>query len=78
MPVQIYKCDNVSEDQCLSPALQNVVLAKENALSSKVRKVLASIADKVRIDKGLSKEEEGFVNSTMIPILKNYCCGDRF
>ena len=70
VPVQIYKCDNVSEDQCLSPALQNVVLAKENALSSKVRKILASMADKVRIDKGLSQEEEGFVNSTMIPILK--------
>ncbi len=70
VPVQIYKCDNVSEDQCLSPALKNVVLKKENSLSSKVHKILSSLADKVRIDKGLSKEEEGFVNATMIPILK--------
>jgi len=69
--VKIYKCDNASEDKCLTPTLQNVVLKKETALSSKVQIILTSIADKVRTDeKKLSEEEEGFVNSTMIPVLK--------
>ncbi len=70
VPVQIYKCDNVSEDQCLSPTLQNVGLPKEKALSSKVHKILTSLSDKVRTDGKLSEEELGFVNATMIPILK--------
>lgn len=70
MPAQIYKCDNALEDKCLTPSLQNVILPKKSALSSKVHNILTSLSDKVRTDGKLSEEEEGFVNSTMIPVLK--------
>lgn len=70
VPVQIYKCDNASEDQCLAPILQNVTLPKEKALSSKVHNILTSLSNKVRTDGKLSEEERGFVNSTTIPVLK--------
>jgi conjugative transfer pilus assembly protein TraH len=69
-PVQVYKCDNVSEEKCLAPTLKNVALPKETALESKVHKILTSLSDKVRTDTKLSEQEEGFINSTMIPVLK--------
>src|SRR3990167_3242328 len=70
VPAQIYKCDNASEDKCLAPSLQNVSLPKEKTLSSKVAEILTSLSTKVRTDGKLSDEERGFINSTMIPVLK--------
>lgn len=70
VPVQIYQCDNQSEDKCLTPTLQNVSLPKASSLSSKVDKILVSLSKKVQTDRALSEEEKGFVNSTMIPVLK--------
>lgn len=70
VPVQIYKCDNVSEDKCLAPTLQNVTLPKEKALSSTVHRLLLSLSKKVREDEKISEQERGFVNATMLPVLK--------
>lgn len=70
VPVQVYKCDTVSEEKCLAPTLKNIALPKETALESKVHKILTSLSDKIRTDTKLSEQEEGFINSTMIPVLK--------
>ncbi len=70
VPVQIYKCDDVSENKCLAPTLQNVVLPKEKALYSTVHRLLLSLSKKVREDGKISEQEKGFVNSTMLPVLK--------
>ncbi len=69
-PAKIYKCDNASEDKCLNPTLQSITLPQKSALDTKVQTLLLSISDKVRTDTALSEEEKGFVNSTMIPVLK--------
>ncbi len=69
-PVQIYKCDNASEDKCLSPTIQQITLPAEKALYGQVHRLLLSLSQKVREDKALSKAEIGFVNSTQIPVLK--------
>ncbi len=70
VPVQIYKCEDVSENKCLAPSLQNVTLSKEKALYAKVHRLLLSLSQKVREDKALTEEERGFVNSTKLPVLK--------
>jgi len=70
VPVQVYKCDNVSEDKCLSPSLQNVTLPSKDALYAKVHRILLSLSQKIREDKALSGEERGFVNATKLPVLK--------
>ena len=54
----------------MAPSLQNVSLPKEKTLSSKVAEILTSLSTKVRTDGKLSDEERGFINSTMIPVLK--------
>lgn len=68
--LQIYTCDNTSEDKCLNPYLSNITLPKENALYGKVSQTLQSISKKVQTDTALSAQEKAFVNSTMIPVLK--------
>lgn len=70
VPVQVYTCDNASEEKCLEPTLHNVALPKEKALASKVHNILTSLSTKIRTDTKLSEQEEGFINSTMIPVLK--------
>lgn len=70
VPVQIYKCDTLSEDQCLAPILQHVTLSRERALYAKVHRLLLSLSQKIREDRPLSEEERGFVNATKLPVLK--------
>ncbi|MBL8676866.1 MAG: conjugal transfer protein TraH [Alphaproteobacteria bacterium] len=70
VPVQIYKCDNPSEDKCLAPTLQNMLLPKAKALYSIVDKLLLSLSKKIQKHEEISEQEEGFVNATMIPVLK--------
>lgn len=70
IPVEIYKCDGLNESKCLSPTLQKLTLPEAKSLFGKVQALLQSISTKVRTDGPLSLEERGFVNSTMIPVLK--------
>lgn len=70
IPVEIYKCDDPSEDQCLAPRFQTISLSEAQSLYGKVQTLLQSISQKVRTDQALSATERGFVNSTMIPVLK--------
>ncbi|MBA3814533.1 MAG: conjugal transfer protein TraH [Alphaproteobacteria bacterium] len=70
IPIEIYKCDDTNADKCLSPTFQTITLPEAKALHGKVQSLLQSISQKVRVDGALSVEERGFVNSTMIPVLK--------
>lgn len=70
LPVEIYKCDQYGEEQCLSPSLQRITLPETKALHGKVHQLLLSLSDHVRQDKAITAEQKAFVNSTMIPVLK--------
>ena len=72
IPIEIYKCDDPSEDQCLSPTFQTIKLTEKQSLFGQVQGYLQSISQKIKLDDGkpLSPQEIGFVNSTMIPVLK--------
>jgi conjugative transfer pilus assembly protein TraH len=70
-PAQIYRCDNHEPDKCLNPQLGRPFTLGEKALAPKVRGLLNSIKERLWVDREeLSAEEQAFVNSTMIPILK--------
>ncbi len=70
-PAQIYRCDTHEPDKCLNPQLGRPFVLGDKALAQKVRIFLDSIKAKLWTDtKPLSAEEQAFVNSTMIPILK--------
>jgi len=70
IPIEIYRCDDPSENKCLNPTFQKITLPVASALEGKVQSFLQSIATKVRTDGALSHEEKGFINATMIPVLK--------
>jgi conjugative transfer pilus assembly protein TraH len=70
IPVEIYKCDDGHAEKCLAPTMQKITLPEAKALHGKVQALLQSISTKVRTDGALTEAERGFVNSTMIPILK--------
>ena len=70
-PAQIYRCDNHEPDKCLNPQLGRPFVLGDKALAPKVRSLLHSIKERLWEDtEKLSPEEQAFVNSTMIPILK--------
>jgi len=68
--VNAYRCDNPAEDKCLNPALHALIVPQKAALDTKVQSLIQAISQKVAVDKALSLEEKGFVNATMIPVLK--------
>ena len=70
--VEIYKCDDPAENKCLNPSFQKLTLAANKSLHGQVQTLLDSISTKIKNGEGkvLSPEEKGFVNATMIPILK--------
>ena len=68
---QIYRCDNYEPDKCLNPRLGRPFTLGDKALAKKVETLLHSIKGRLWVDEEpLSSEEQAFVNSTMIPILK--------
>jgi len=69
-PVEIYKCDQYGEEQCLNPIIQRITLPEAKSLHGRVQKLLQSLSDNVREDKALTAEQKAFINSTMIPVLK--------
>lgn len=67
---KVYRCDTADEDKCLNPTLQDMRLPPGAALDTKVQTLIKSISEKVKVDAKLTPAEEGFINSTMIPVLK--------
>jgi len=67
---KVYKCDDVGENKCLNPTLKDITLPQKLALEIKVQDFITEISKKVETDTALEEPEKGFVNSTMIPILK--------
>lgn len=69
-PVQIYHCEDYGEDKCLNPTVVSETLPREKGLVPRVEKFLRGIHSNLLADKPLTPEQQAFVNSTMIPILK--------
>ena len=68
--VPIYTCDDPDENKCLNPTLRPQALPREKALSYKVDALLNGIRERLLSDRALTAEQQGFINSTMIPVLK--------
>jgi len=64
----IYKCDN---EHCLKPTLEEKVrVSKDHALLTKTNNILTELIRKIHQDKAITEEEEGFLNSTQLPVYK--------
>jgi len=70
MPIEIYRCDTVEEDRCLRPVPRTIRIPVERALFGKVHRLLSSLSDKIKGDVVPTPEEQAFVNSTRLPVLK--------
>lgn len=66
--IQTYKCDDIYK--CLNPTLTDTVIAKENTFLYRVNQMVLTIYAKILKDEESTAEEQGFVNSTSIPILR--------
>src|SRR3990167_1972345 len=66
----IYSCDSVAINQCLHVSTQSMSIDPSNALTARVNTLLMDIESKYVNDQPLTDEEEGFLNSTSIPVLK--------
>jgi len=68
--IQLYQCDE--EKECLNPSLpdEGREVSKNNTFLQKVRTMTDSIYEKVLSDEESSPEEQGFINSTSIPVLR--------
>ena len=70
---KIYECDNPNDRYgCLNPKYtKELIITEEQAFVGKVKKMLASIQNKVRADQGsLTNKEIELINSAKIPLLK--------
>ncbi len=64
----IWKCDET--DKCLHVSEGQVTVDTEDALIGQVSDMLIELVNAVKNDTPLTDREEGFINSTTIPILK--------
>jgi len=64
----IYKCDN---EHCLNPKLEEKVrMSKDHGLLTKTNRILTELIRKIYLDIAITTEEEGFLNSTQLPVYK--------
>lgn len=66
----IYACDNTAPDKCLNISSSSLSIDPSDALTARVNSMLLDIENKYAQDQPLTAEEEGFLNSTSIPVLK--------
>jgi len=64
----IWHCDTTS--QCLNVSLQTISIPEDKALHARIRKIIASIDEKIKSDTVLSNEEKGFLEMTSLPVMK--------
>jgi len=70
IPAPIYACDDPDENKCLNLRSKSQVIPQDKSLSYKVESLLNKIKDRLLKDQALTAEQQGFINSTMIPVLK--------
>ena len=70
VPVHLYRCDALEEDKCLNPGISAETLPRERSLAYKVDLMVNGIHQNLLQDRPLTAEQQAFVNSTMIPILR--------
>lgn len=66
----VYACDNTAPDKCLTLSTTSISIDPSAALTSRVNNLLTDIESRYTTDQPLTPEEEGFLNSTSIPVLK--------
>lgn len=64
----IWYCDTTS--QCLNVSLQSIHIPEGKALHARIRKIIASIDEKLKSDTVLNAEEKGFLEMTSLPVMK--------
>lgn len=64
----IYRCDE--SQSCLNPHQVTVTISSASAFATKVANLLNDISNKILADDPLTKEEQGLIQSTRIPIYK--------
>ncbi len=68
--VKIYKCDDLAQEACKAPTIQDLVIADTAALVPKLTTMLQSMGEKLVTDKSLTPAEQGIVNAVNFPILQ--------
>jgi len=69
---QIYQCQDLSPSSnlCLSISVGTINIDPNHGLISQVNNMIFSLSDAVKQDQSITPAQEGFLNSTEIPILK--------
>ena len=68
--VQAYRCDDRGKEKCLSPTLRNITFDKQNTFKTKIIKTLNEIVTKYQDDTPLTVEQQSFLESVSLPVLK--------
>ncbi len=69
--VTIYKCADLEGDQCLKVEERTLTISPQDALVTRVKKILTEIQDKIyRDEEGLNESEIAFLGSTRLPFYK--------
>ena len=64
---QLYHC---TDEHCLNPEPQKVMLPKESALLPKVHKILEELVTHIIQDTPITPQEQAFLNSVQLPVYK--------
>ena len=69
-PTKILKCDTTDESGCLSPSSQTLNISEAASFRARVRKMMASMAGKIRSNAALTGEEISLLGMSSIPLYK--------
>ena len=70
---EVYVCDEMNK--CLNPSKRTLSIAPNRSLITRVTSLLNRISTRVKNDEPLDNEEQGFVNTTALPIEKYTAVG---
>lgn len=69
-PTKILRCDTTEELGCLNPGVQTLSISEDSGFRNRVRKMMASMAGKIRSNNALSGEEISLLGMASIPLYK--------
>ncbi len=68
--VKVYRCDDRGKEKCLSPTLRDLTFHPHNTFKTKIIAMLNDIANKYQTDTPLDNEQQAFLGSVSLPVLK--------
>lgn len=69
-PTKILRCDTTEELGCLNPGTQTLSISEDAGFRNRLRKMMASMASKIRSNTALSGEEISLLGMASIPLYK--------